>query len=190
MAAELELKAVVPDADALRARLRAAGARLVRAGRMRDRRFDRAGELAARDEVLRLRAYEFGGGDRLARLDWKGPTRRAAGGYKLREELECRLADDVESAERILAALGYVVVHAIDRDVEYYALGGATVRLERYPQMDDLVEVEGDPAAIEAAIAATGLPRGSFTADALVDFTARFEARTGRKALVSHAGPA
>jgi hypothetical protein len=56
------------------------------------------------------------------------------------------------------------------------------VRFERYPRLDDLVEVEGDPAAIERAISALGMPRAGYTADRLADFVARFEARTGMRA--------
>jgi hypothetical protein len=61
----------------------------------------------------------------------------------------------------------------------------ATVRMERYPEMDALVEVEGDPNAIESAIGVTGIPRGAFTADALSEFVRRYEARTGASARLS-----
>ena len=47
----------------------------------------------------------------------------------------------------------------IEREVEIYRVHEATVRLERYPEMDALVEVEGDPDAIERAIVVTGIPR-------------------------------
>jgi hypothetical protein len=77
------------------------------------------------------------------------------------------------------------VVHAIDREVEVYDVGGATVRLERYPDMDPLLEVEGAPADIERAIRATGIGRDAFTADSLADFVRRFEARTGRPAVLA-----
>ena len=62
MLAELELKAVVPDPEALRARLRRGGAIPGFRGRMTDRRYDRAGDLAARDEVLRIRTYHHPNG--------------------------------------------------------------------------------------------------------------------------------
>ena len=82
---ELDLKAVVPDADAVRRAIRAAGAALRWSGLMIDRRFDRQGELAARDEVLRTREYRLaGGGTERAQLTWKGATGRSAEGYKLR----------------------------------------------------------------------------------------------------------
>jgi hypothetical protein len=77
------------------------------------------------------------------------------------------------------------VSRAVDRYVEVYDLAGAAVRLEWYPRMDVLAEVEGSPAAIEGAIAATGLPRSAFTADSLSAFVRRFEKRTGRRAAVA-----
>ena len=66
----------------------------------------------------------------------------------------------------------------------------ATVRLERYPEMDSLVEVEGDPDAIERAIVVTGIARGDFTAEALSEFVRRYEARTGAAARLSAEGAA
>ena len=48
--------------------------------------------------------------------------------------------------------------------------------------MDDLVEVEGPPNAIERAIAAIRLPRESFTAERLVEFVRRWQERTGESA--------
>ena len=72
--------------------------------------------------------------------------------------------------------------------VEYFDLpDGAVVRLEWYPRMDVLVEVEGEPPAIEAAIAALGIDRSAFTAESLSAFVARYEARTGRPAATSRA---
>jgi adenylate cyclase class IV len=182
---ELELKAVIPDPGALRDRLVAAGAREQFRGRMSDRRYDRAGELAARDEVLRVRTYHYADGRTDEVLAWKGPVRRSPEGYKQRAELELPIAAGAASPQALLAALGYEVVHAIDRDVEVYDLGGASVRLERYPRMDPLLEVEGDPAAIERAIRATGIDRGAFCADPLAEFVLRFETRTGRPAILA-----
>ena len=189
MADELELKAVVPDPAALRERLRVAGAEERFRGRMSDRRYDRAGELAGRDEVLRVRSYHHDGGRVQSVLGWKGPVRRSPEGYKQREELELATGQSTTATDAsphaFLARLGYEPIHAIDREVEVYSLGGATVRLERYPRMDPLVEVEGTPAAIELAIQATGIDRAGFTAESLADFVRRFEARTGQPALLA-----
>lgn len=151
---ELELKAVVPDPEVLRARLLAAGAIPGFRGYLYDRRLDRDGTLGGADEVLRVRAYKGAGGH--TELGWKGPTRRTPEGYKAREELEVSVEGAPTPVLRLLERLGFDVVHTIDRVIETYALGGAAVRLEWYPRMDVLVEVEGTPTEIEAAAAATG----------------------------------
>ncbi|HWJ23731.1 MAG TPA: class IV adenylate cyclase [Gemmatimonadaceae bacterium] len=180
---EVELKALVPDLGAARARLERAGARLVYEGRLEDRRYDAPDRsLAARDHVLQLRVYRDGasGAVRSAALDWKGPT-GYENGYKVREELSSDTRDPGALAD-ILAGLGYVVTREIDREIAQYEVAGAVVRFERYPRMDTLVEVEGTPEAIEAAAGATGLPRETFTSDRLPAFVARFEARTGERA--------
>ncbi len=181
---EVELKALVGDERAVRARVEAAGARLVLAGRLEDRRYDTADRaLAARDEVIRLRIHHAGdAGGRRAQLDWKGPT-RSEDGYKVREEISSAVSDP-DAIAGILAGLGLAVTREIDRDIAEYTLVGATLRFEHYPRMDVLLEVEGPPAAIERAIAATGLPRAAFTEERLADFVARYEARTGTRAAV------
>jgi predicted adenylyl cyclase CyaB len=182
---ELELKAVVDDPAVLALRLEASGAALTFRGRMTDRRYDLpTRELESRDQVLRLRSLEPAGrGEARAELAWKGPT-RLSGGYKEREELQFEVGE-VGAAAEVLARLGFVVIEAIDRCVEFYAAGEAVVRLEWYPRMDVLVEVEGSTAAIERAVEATGMARSLFTADRLLDFVARFQRRTGRAAAVS-----
>ena len=182
---EVELKALVPDLADARVRLERAGARLVYEGRLEDRRYDAPNRsLAARDHVLRLRVYRDAesGAVRSAALDWKGPTGYDAG-YKVREELSTN-AHDGDALVAIVERLGYVVTREIDRQIAQYALFGATVRFERYPRMDVLVEVEGDEEAIERAIAAIGLPRHGFTGERLLNFVERFEARTGVRAAI------
>ncbi|MGH7591305.1 MAG: class IV adenylate cyclase [Gemmatimonadales bacterium] len=185
---ELELKAVVPDVEQTRRSLLAAGASLDWRGLMMDRRFDRrGGELTARGEALRTRMYEpigTPGATKRAELTWKGPAGRSPEGYKLRREIELRLADGSEAAE-FLTALGYEVIHAVDRRIEQYSLGDAMVRLEWYPRMDVLVEVEGTPEGIERAIGAAGIERGAFVQDALIDFVARYNTGHSDRAAVS-----
>ena len=181
---ELELKARVENPDAVRKAILAAGAELMYRGAMMDRRFDRRGRLEGRDEVVRLRVYhpadkspEWGV------LGWKGPVQRR-GEYRLREEWESRV-DDPKAVLVILRHMGYKISLRVDRAVEQYRLGEATLRLEWYPAMDVLLEVEGQPEAIERAARATGLPRDAFLAESLPYFTAAYEERTGRVARVS-----
>ena len=184
---ELELKAVVPDPAQLLRRLREAGAEPRFRGRMTDVRWDRGGELTLRDEVLRVRTFHRTDGTVESLLAWKGPTRRSDDGYKLREEVELPVGGD---PGRLLRALGYQSVHVIEREIEIWGLGKATARLERYPRMDVLVEVEGEPSAIERVVAVSGIPRSEFTAEPLTEFVRRFEERTGMPAELSGGSPA
>ncbi len=180
---EIELKGVVDDESASRARLVAAGGRLVFEGELKDRRYDtRDRTLFGRNEVLRLRVAKGSDGQR-ARLEFKGPS-SFPDGYKLREEIGS-LVDDAETLHAILGALGFVVTREIDRHIASYDFGGTMVRFERYPRMDTLVEVEGEPQQIERAIAALGIARAAFNTDCLADFVRRFESRTGDRAAVS-----
>ena len=181
---EVELKAVVPDVDALRARLVAAGATRTYVGALEDRRYDTPDRsLYARDEVLRIRVYRPAGGPVRAVEDRKGPT-EYTDGYKVRDEHSTPI-EDLDAHVASLESRGFEVTREIDRDIETFALGGATVRIERYPRLDVLVEIEGTPDAIERAIAHTGLSRSTFTAGRLTDFAEAFQARTGVRAALS-----
>lgn len=179
---ETELKAVVPDESECVRRLLAAGAVQVSDGRLEDRRYDQPDRrLTMQDVVLRLRVRRNGTASS-ATLDLKGPA-TFDDGYKHREETSVPVGSAAQMAG-ILAALGYVVTRAIDRDVLVLRLGRATLRFERFARMDTLLEVEGPEEAIEAAILASGLPRASFTTDRLYMFVQRFEARTGQRAAI------
>lgn len=180
---EVELKAVVDDLDARRRQVERAGGKEAFVGRLIDRRYDSAhNELLSRDHVLRLRVYERDG-KKEGHLDWKGET-GYEDGYKVRDEISTSVGDpDVFAV--ILANLGLRIVREIEREIAQYSLAGATVRFERYPRMDDLVEVEGTPEQIEQAIGLLGLPRNAFTSGRLADFVMAFERRTGLRAAVS-----
>jgi len=181
---ELEVKARVEDPDGVRAALVRAGAALAFRGDMLDRRFDRDGGLANRDEVLRLRMFRPADGTPgYGVLGWKGPQARRHG-YRRRAEAETRVADP-EAAVTILERLGFAVSVRIDRRVEVYRLRHAILRLEWYPAMDVLLEVEGAPDDIERAIVATGLPRDRFLAESLPYFVAAYERRTGQAAVLA-----
>lgn len=198
---ETELKAVVPDESACLERLMAAGASEIFSGRLEDRRYDYADRrLTMRDIVLRLRVRRYGSADVVshgtvgatshgsavaASIDWKGAASFEAG-YKHREEISTPVGDPGQMAG-ILNALGFVVTREIDRDIRVLKLGAATVRFERFPRMDTLLEIEGPEDSIEAAILASGLPRDAFTPDRLYMFVQRYEARTGQRAAICDA---
>jgi predicted adenylyl cyclase CyaB len=177
---EVELKAVVDSMSARIANVERAGGRLVFRGRLEDCRYDTVDrQLRLRDDVLRLRVYRDERGAR-AELGWKGPT-YYEDGYKVRDEIGA-MSPDADALRDILERLGFVLTREIDREVTQYELHGAIVRFERYPRMDDLVEVEGEPNAIERAIASIGLPREAFTSDRLFEFVRRWQERTGENA--------
>jgi adenylate cyclase class IV len=182
---EIELKAVVDDMARRRSAVERAGGKLEMEGRLEDRRYDMAdGALKQRDHVLRVRVFRDGSTQR-ASLEWKGPA-RSRDGYRLREEIGTG-ASDPAALMAIVERLGFVVTRAIDRHIAQYSLEGATVRFERYPRMDDLVEVEGQPDAIERAVAAIGIPRSAYNAESLPEFVERYQQRTGQRAAISDA---
>jgi predicted adenylyl cyclase CyaB len=178
---EVELKAVVDDLASRRKLLETAGATLSYEGKLLDKRYDiESRELLERDEVLRVRRYESRRFPEKTYLDWKGPT-EMQGPYKIREEISTLVAD-YAGIEQILERVGFMLTMEIDREIAQYELGGAVIRFECYPRMDVLVEVEGEPDAIELAIEALGMSRGEFTTERLPTFVSRFEQRTGVKA--------
>ena len=186
MSDEIELKAVIEAPAAVREALREAGATPVWEGMMEDLRFDREGELEALDEVLRIRTFRSRSESKPVRVNiaWKGATRRTAEGYKARRELEY-LVVGPDSPIDFLRALGYTAVQAIDRYVEISSLAGASLRLEWYPRMDVLLEVEGSAESIESAVRASKIPRERFLPDALVEFVSRYERRTRHRAVLA-----
>lgn len=182
---ELELKSVLANLDEVRKKLDDMGATLAFHGTLEDRRYDTPDrKLRHHDQVLRLRVATNSEGAH-ARVEFKGPT-AVQSGYKRREEIGSDIGD-AAAAATMLRCLGYEVTMSIDRVIWQYQLHGATVRLERYPRMDDLVEVEGCIADIEKAIAALGMPREGFTSERLRDFVWRYETRTRQRAAVSQA---
>lgn len=180
---EVEVKAVVDSMPVRIANVERAGGRLMFRGRLEDSRYDTADhQLRMRDDVLRLRVYRDERGMR-AELGWKGPT-QYENGYKVRDEVAVA-SPDADALHQILVRLGFVITREIHREITQFELDGAIVRFERYPRMDDLVEVEGAPNAIERAIAVIGLPRDAFTSERLFEFVRRWEARTGESAALS-----
>ena len=104
-------------------------------------------------------------------------------GYKRREEIGAEAVDG-ETIIEILHRIGLQVTQAIDREIKQFSLDGATVRMEHFPRMDDLVEVEGDEDSIERSIRRLGMARDDICADHLAAFPARYAARTGQPAII------
>lgn len=151
---------------------------------MMDRRLDTPDRrLEARDHVLRLRRYEDEGGRAEAVLGWKGPVGTESG-YKVREEWET-VVEDAGALTEILGRLGFSsVTDAIDRLVDRFEKHGVTVRIEEYPRMDVLVEIEGAPERVEARLPDLGLPREAWRSWPLPRFVSDYERRTGEAAVL------
>lgn len=184
---EYELKArLEEDTEAFRARLTARGWRRTFRGEMVDRRYDTPERrLEALDEVLRLRCWRAR--EERAVLGWKGPAR--SGEFRVREELETHVADR-GTAEALLARLGFTeVTLAIDRRVDIFQKDGVVVRIEEYPRMDVLVEIEGPPPAVEERIPELGLRREAWRPWGLSQFVSAFERRTGERARLATEEP-
>jgi adenylate cyclase class IV len=180
MKREFELKAVLTGEEAeFRARLSRAGWRLSFEGTMSDRRLDTPDRvLEDRDVVLRLRSMRARSGETRTSLCWKGPASEEDG-YKVRAEVETTVGDAVVAAE-IMGRLSYTeTTLALDREIAVFAKGGVWARIERYPAMDTLIELEGDPADVEACIEELGLPREAWKPWPLGVFIQQYEERTG-----------
>lgn len=134
MKEETEVKLPVRSLDRVRDELRRAGAHPVGAADESNIVWDRDGELAARGELLRLRA------DQHATLTWKGPA-GSENGIKSREEIETRVAD-FEACRTILNRLGYQAVVTYAKYRETWELGGTEIALDRL-HFGDFVEIEG-----------------------------------------------
>lgn len=192
---EYELKARLREPmDRFCRRLEDAGWSRCFTGRMIDLRFDTPdGRLAERDEVLRLRVYlpedgEDGGDGKEARavLGWKGPAARDEG-FKRREEVETRIAS-AEAADGIVRRLGFSrVTDRIDRRIRLFVKEGVSARIEEYPEMDVLVELEGPPGEVRGRMADTGLSPEEWKPWPLPEFVRRYEERTGREARLHEA---
>ena len=179
---EIELKSVVDDLAQSRRRVQEAGGQLLFEGWMVDRYYATAAPTSVNGDSLRVRSYQ-GSWPARTEFTWKGPALRDTG-YKVREELSTVVADE-QVLMHILQRLGFTVMRILEREVIHISCAGAMIRFEQFPRMDTLVEVEGEPDAIERVIQEMGLPRAGFTSESLAEFVRRFEERTGRPALLA-----
>jgi adenylate cyclase class 2 len=133
MSLEIEAKFWVPDLEALRSRLLAAGGRIITPRRLEhNERFDTPdGRLRRSGEVLRLRR------DQHQTLTFK----RALGSPETRSETEIEV-DDLEAARSLLLGLGFVPIFIYEKYREVLALDDSQVMLDELP-FGTFVEIEG-----------------------------------------------
>ena len=152
---EVEAKLLVGDFRPIEGRLAQLGA-IARHPRTFERNIryeDQAGSLTPAGIVLRLRQ------DDRVRLTYKGPAESAAElsaqGLQARFEAEVTL-DDFATMDLILIRLGFRPAMIYEKYRTTYALNGVEIVLDEMP-FGHFMEVEGEPAAIQATIAALGL---------------------------------
>ena len=163
---EVEIK-VPADVDAVRDRLREAGAERVDARRQRDVYYDAPHrDFAETDEALRLRRETplpdgIGSGDpgdgasgeaapETTKITYKGPLLDE--GSKTRAEHETEVADP-EAAAGIFSGLGFESAASVEKRRAFWAHDGFTVTLDAVDGLGEFVEIEravDDEAAIEA----------------------------------------
>ena len=162
---EVEIK-VPADVDAVRERLREAGAERVDARRQRDAYYDAPHrDFAETDEALRVRRETLlpdgigsgaaDTGDRdptppTTKITYKGPLLDEES--KTRAEHETEVADP-EAAAGILSGLGFEPAATVEKRREFWAYDGFTVTLDAVDGLGEFVEIEravDDEASIEA----------------------------------------
>ncbi len=155
MAREVEIKTLVPDAQALARRLRASGFRLVtRRTHEMNVLYDLPGHpLRQRGEILRLRKY---GNVWILTHKSKGTVRR----HKSRQELETEVADGA-SLDRILRALGFSPSFRYEKFRSEWTDGRGQVVIDETP-IGTVAEIEGRPRWIDRTARLLGIPRSSY----------------------------
>ena len=149
---EIEVKFHLPQLQAFRERLLAAGAEQVKPRLFEHNvRFDSPGErLRLQYQLLRLRQ------DDGIRLTFKGPPPNAGETEaKVREELEVEVSDFVTMAA-ILERLGFEAQQSYEKYRETFRVDGVEIVLDEMP-FGDFVELEGEEEAIRAAANRLGL---------------------------------
>ena len=131
MAMEMEAKFRLRDPDAMRARLRAAGAHAAPAVLEHNTYFDTPEATLRRSgRGLRVRREQVEGGESRTVLTFKGP--RLPGGLKIRQEEELSV-NSAETAEALLRGLGFEPTLRFQKRRENYQLSAARVSLDELP---------------------------------------------------------
>ena len=148
------IKLRIPATAALASRLAAEGFREVLPAQPEQSvLWDREGALRTQGSALRTRRYAGG-----TRLTWKGPKVPDAL-LKIRPELETAV-ESGEALEAILRALGFEPILRMEKVRAVWEGAGLEVCLDEAP-FGCFVELEGEAAAIHAALASLGLSPAS-----------------------------
>lgn len=145
---ETEVKIEVTDLEPIRRRLRELGALALGVANEENVYFDRDGELAARNESLRLRK------DDQVRLTWKGAT-DFRDGVVVRPEVEVAVSS-FEECQEILTRLGFRARERLEKRRESWRYQGVVVALDTLA-IGRFVELEGSADEVRALAGTLGL---------------------------------
>ncbi|ELZ36501.1 adenylyl cyclase CyaB [Halorubrum saccharovorum DSM 1137] len=147
---EVEIK-VPAEVDAVRERLRAAGAERVDARRQRDAYYDAPHrDFAETDEALRVRREsplpdgigsetESAPAAETTKVTYKGPLLDE--GSKTRVEHETAV-DDGEAMAGVLSGIGFEPAAVVEKRREFWSFAGFTVTLDAVDGVGEFVEIE------------------------------------------------
>ncbi|UCE99790.1 MAG: class IV adenylate cyclase [Planctomycetota bacterium] len=140
MSVEIEAKLKVDSLQQIKNRLTEPGAKFLEEQLQTDSYFDDASDtLKNSDRALRLRRLSVEGVEKVF-LTYKGAKEKD--NLKKRQELEIEI-NDAESAEKLLAALGFDKALVLQKKRQLWLLGKCRVALDHLPLLGDFVEIEG-----------------------------------------------
>ena len=140
MCTEIEAKLKVDSLGEIERKLPELGAEFLAEQLQTDYHFDDANTtLTKTDRCLRLRKQIVGKGESFF-LTYKGAKEKS--NLKKRQEIEFEIKD-ADSLRKLLSALGYEQVLAIEKKRRLWQLGDCEVALDRLPLLGDFVEIEG-----------------------------------------------
>jgi len=146
---ETEIKFRIDDPERIASALRKAGAKKADSGFEKNIIYDRGGELAQSERLLRLRSYS-------GKADITFKRKIPAEKFKVREELRVRI-ESFEKGASLLEALGFRPVWKYEKKRQTWELDGAGVTIDLMPMMGNFVEIEGSEKGIAEAAEKLGL---------------------------------
>ncbi len=177
---ERELRGRIDCLNKFRDQLSIAGAKMSQKGFMQDYYFDNPFlNLKSKNQKLRIRAIDY----KLIQLCWKGPI-SVDKQTKIREEIEVGVKN-VEPLIEIFEKLGFQNTRFYERYFETYLLYDVKIRIEQFPIMDILVEIEGEQHLINRAVTHLNISKDVFGPKTLVSFIKEYEIRNGTPAKLS-----
>jgi len=159
MPTEIEAKLKVDSLEEIERKLPELGAEFQAEQLQIDYFFDDVNStLTKTDRCLRLRKQMVGKKESFF-LTYKGAKEKSS--LKKRQEIEFEIKD-ADSVRKLLSALGYEEVLAIEKKRRLWQLGDCEVALDKLPLLGDFVEIEGPDedkiATVQKSLGLTDLP--------------------------------